>query len=192
LATSSYTEGGVTVHDEKVIVGEPYLAEYRAHTGNTGVSTATVDAHLMQLMAGASLHVYVRRIRVYQRAVATTASIVAVGLFRLTSAGTGGTAFTPSPLDAADGASGATSMSLPTAKGTEGTQIEAITAYFTQTISATQTPRDVLLYDFDFRGLRQKGLRIPAGTANGIALRIRDATAAATVFWVVEFTEASW
>lgn len=190
LATNSYTEGAVTVHDQKAIIGEPYLPEYRILAAS--VSTATLDSHVLQIMAGASLNLYVRRIRVYQGTLATTAVLARFDIARLTTAGTGGTALTPAPFDTTDAAAGATGMTLPTVKGTEGTVVELATGYFAQTILATAVPNQALLYDWDFGGLRQKAIRIPAGAANGLAVKNRTAVAGAAVMVVIEFTEASF
>lgn len=185
--------GGNTVEDQVTLLGEHYLATYNVVTAAAGTSAATAASHILQIMAGASLNVFVRWIKVYQLAPATAAAIDALELVRLTTAGTGGTVVTPAALDTADSASGATAMTLPTVKGTEGTFIERATVQWTQTV-ATQSGGQMsqLLATFDFDGFHEKGLRIPSGAANGIALKNPTARAAATVIVVAKIVETNF
>ena len=133
LHTFQRTIGANSVEDEVVLNGEQYLATYRIATAQTSVATAS--SHLLQIMAGATLNVYIRSIRVYQVAMATAAAITVVALFRLTTAGTGGTVMAPQPLDTTDAASGSTSMTLPTVKGTEAANpLDYAEAYWLQTL----------------------------------------------------------
>lgn len=184
LATNSYTEGGVTVHDEKFILGEPYLATYVARA-NT-VSGATSADHLMQLMAGASLNVRIRRIRVRQQAAASAVGATVIEVLRLTTAGTGGTTVTPSKLENADAASGGTAMTLPTAKGTESTILwdDGFWAG-TAAIPVRDTVEWVQLPS-------SKPIVIAAGTSNGIAIKITTGLASLSVTVDVEFAETSF
>jgi hypothetical protein len=188
LATSSYTEGGVTVHDEKVIFGENYLASYTVTTDS--VSTATANSHLLQIMAGASLKVRIRRVEMFQNVPATTVVLMETRLYRLTTAGTGGSAISAGALDTSDSAAGATVMSLPTAKGTETNVIGMGKPYMVQTLGAgAQLNQPIWVLDFD--RLRSKPLIIAAGTANGIAIKNVTAVAAGTVgfnIWLDETT----
>ena len=114
--TNQRTIGANDVHDEYVVAGIPFFASY---VGGNGISSrdGDPDSHLMQLMAGASLNVYVTRIRVYQFGLATTAAIVPLAILRLTTAGTGGTAVTPAPLDTTDSAVGAHGDDPPDREG---------------------------------------------------------------------------
>src|ERR1035437_699489 len=100
MATVSYTEGGYTVSDQKVILGEQYLPTFVVNAA--GIVTDTSADHLVQIMAGSGLNVRIRRIAIWQSTVATTAAIADLAIVRLTSAGTGGSAITPAPLDTAD------------------------------------------------------------------------------------------
>jgi hypothetical protein len=180
LHTFSRIIGANTVEDEVILHGEPYEASYVIR--GTGISCATLDSHILQIMAGATLQVYVDRIIVYQQAAATAAAIVPFDVTRLTTAGTGGTAITPAPFDASDAASGATAMTLPGVKGTEGAVLDIASSYFVQTISASLgVPQSAELCRFDYDRRRVKAIRITAGVTNGIAVKIRAATAGATV-----------
>lgn len=193
LHTFNRTIGANSVEDEVIVLGEQYLASYGAGT-QAQVSVATANSHLFQLMAGASLNVYVREIRVYQAAVATAAAINFLAIFRLTTAGTGGTAITPQPHDTTDAASGAAAMSLPTAKGTEAAAwIDGAEVYWLQTMpTAVEFQPLRAKWTFGEPGSKLKALRIPAGTANGICVKNLTANAAATCIVVCEFSEANF
>ena len=189
LRTATKSISGQTRHEEYGHLGEPDEATYTASAAS--VSWATANDHTFQLMAGSSLNVYVRRIQVWQAGLATTAIIVTGTILRLTTAGTGGTARTPAPLDTTDGASGATVMTLPTAKGTEGVTLYNETVYCLQTVP-TSAYFETCIFDVDYERLRGKALRIPAGTANGIALKNLTAVAGMSVTFTVTFSEASY
>lgn len=190
--TFQRTIGANTVEDTISIVGIPYLAAYNV-TAAAGVSTATAASHLLQIMAGASLNVWVYRLALYQVAVATAAAIDIIEIVRLTTAGTGGTAITPAARDTSDAAAGATAMTLPTAKGTEGVFVDRATAQFTQTIATQAGGKEAtLLVEFDFARIFGKPIRIAAGTANGIAIKNPTARAGATVLPVAYVMEANY
>jgi hypothetical protein len=185
------TVGANTVEDEYVLQGENALATYCFPTLGAASSTATANSHLLQIMAGASLKVRIRRIEMHQSGLATTATFMQTTIVRLTTAGTGGTAVTPSPLDPADAASGATAMMLPTVKGTEGVGIAGASCYMMQTVTASaQMTNPIAVWDFDRP--RSKPLIIPAGAANGIAVKNLTAVAAGTVHFTVWFDESTF
>lgn len=191
LHSFNRTIGANSVEDEVVLLGENYLASYMLTTQGTNVSTATANSHLLQIMAGASLKVRIRRIEMHQLAMATTVTVPIIQLFRLTTAGTGGTTLTPAALDPGDSASGATAMTLPSSKGTEGVQVGEGRPYLMQTLSAS-TPLVNPVWVMDFDRPRSKPLIISSGTANGIAVKIVTATAAATVAFNVWLDESSF
>lgn len=186
----SRTVGANTVLDEVTLPGEYHGATYTVSA--SGMSTATASSHLLQIMAGSSLNVYIRRIRIEQLANATTAALNSYLLIRLSSAGTGGTSLTPAPLDTSDSASGATAMTLPSAKGTETTEIRRETLVMRQAFLTTATqPEETITWEWlPTHGV--KALRIPAGTSNGICVKNGSAVAAGTVIVYVEFVELSY
>lgn len=191
LHTFQRTVGANIVEDEVVLVGESYLPGYLV--GNSvAISTVTTNSHLLQLMAGASLPVRVRRIEMYQEALAGGTAIAKAELRRLTSAGTGGTVLTPEKLDPADAASGATARALPGTPGTEGSVVA-----FWSGVLPTTAPTTVALVGgpmlvWDFERLRSKGLIIPAGTANGIAIKWLVGIVSASVRFNVWFDEINF
>lgn len=192
LHVNSRTIAAATTLEQFVTLAESNFATYNIVTAAT--SAATAASHTLQIMAGASLPVYLRRIVVYQIGLATTAAIVNWDVLRLTSAGTGGTSVTPSPLDTTDAASGATGMTLPTAKGTESTALWRASSSLTQTVATQNAGSDntkILDLDFDklFHG---KCPRIAAGTSNGICLKQVTGAAAATVYVVATISEATY
>ena len=182
------TIGANNVEDEFTIPGEYPYASYSVDSGN--VSAATAASHLLQVMAGASLPVRIRRIRIEQFANATTGAAMALSITRLSTAGTGGTAVTPRPFDTTDAAAGATAMTLPTVKGTETVSIFEMVLTMRQTVAAAGTQPD------DFWEWTQlpntKPIIIPAGAANGICIKNGTAIAAGTVIVTVELVETNF
>lgn len=190
LHTVTTAIGGTTVHDQVVKQGEPYLATYTVTAIN--ISLATAASHVLQIMAGSTLNVYLRRLWICQKATATTASIVGLALSRLTTAGTGGGAVTLRPLNTTDAAAGATAMTLPTVKGTTAYDMAFWTAQVIQTVGTGGSGDNTVLLDLDFDAMRTKPPRIPAGTANGLAIANVDAVAAATVYVTALISEANF
>jgi hypothetical protein len=186
LATSQYTDGANVKDDEVSVLGEQHLAAYAAVPG-AAANTTTINKHMAQLMAGASLHVYVRWIGIYLLAVAAAATIVEVRLHRLTTAGTGGTAGTQAALDTTDAAAGATSMTMPAVLGTEGAAINSTTMGVIAAAPAAALAEGLLIWSWGNKGdfTRTKAIRIPAGTANGLA--VKNATALATATYLVHY-----
>ena len=188
--TFQRTIGANTVEGEVVVMGEQYLAEYTVAT-ITPVSVATANSHPLQIVAGASNRLRVRRIEVAQMVPATTAAFCQWAIYRLTSAGTGGTAITGQLLDPADAAVGATCMTLPTAKGTEGALLWSGASVMTQTLTATPAAiNPILVLDFD--DTRRKPIHVAAGATNGIALKNITAIAACTVIVTAWWSESSF
>ena len=99
LHSDTRTYSGSTKHDQYVLPAEYNLATYKVIA--QGVSVATANDHILQIMAGASLNVRLRRFRIEQSANATTVGAKNVELWRLSTAGTGGTAATPRPRNTA-------------------------------------------------------------------------------------------
>ena len=183
------TIGANTVEDEYTLLGENALASYIVQSGQA--SLATASAHLLQIMAGASLKVRIRRIEIWQQAAITAGTLFDYQLYRLSTAGTGGTAVTPAPLDTTDSASGCTAMVIPTAKGTETTLLARVWPYMIQTLGAsTYTGNPIVVWDFDRP--RSKPLIIAAGTTNGIAIKNGSSSAAGAVMITVWLDESSF
>jgi hypothetical protein len=187
LHTWARVVGATTVEDEFVIPGEYPLATYVGQSAASSIATA--NDHV-QLMAGGALNVRIRRIRVEQAGLATAAAIAAFGVYRLSTAGTGGGVVTPRPLDSADAACGATMMTLPTVKGTE-----AVNELFRRRMVLTQTVATAggALGAWEWVAAPgSKGILIPAGAANGIAIKNLAAYAGASIDVSIDFVETSF
>ena len=184
LHSWSKTISAATVHDEFTLPGEMPYPTYTVSA--TGVSSATGLSHMMQVMAGGALNVRIRKIRVAQLVAPAGVNTVELSLVRLTTAGTGGGAVTARPFDTAAAAAGASGMTLPTAKGIEGTVLW-IQSFWVGTAAIpvlglwdwTQLPND-------------QAIIIPAGAANGFAIKNTSALATATFTIAVEFTETNF
>ena len=189
LHTVTTSIGGSTVHDQVVKHGDAHLATYTFSA--LSVSTATGNSHILQIMAGSTLNVYLRRLQIYQSNPATTATIVIWDLLRLTTAGTGGGAVTANPFDTTDAAAGATGMTLSTVQGTEGARLHRFSSQVIQTIGASGTGSNPIMVEYTWDGLRTKAPRIAAGTSNGLVIKNVGAVAAATVHVVATIVEAN-
>jgi hypothetical protein len=189
LHTFQRTIGANIVEDEVVILGEHYLPTFVATAG--GISTATVGDDAIQIMAGAATIVRIRRIRMEQDGLVTAAAVSTWSVGRLTAAGTGGTALTPQKMDTADTLGSTAAFAVPNA--THGTI--AATYHFRRSLFLVQTAPVGGLGNVAWEWLAMPGgkpLIIPAGVANGIAVRNQTARAGGSVSIEVEFTETSF
>jgi hypothetical protein len=182
------TVGANTVHDTFALPGELPYSSYIVMA--SAVSIGTANDHILAIMAGSALNVRIRRWKIKQVANATTAQATTVSLYRLTTAGTGGTAVTPAPMELADGASGATARTLPTAKGTESTELMRIPLVWRQAVSATAAQADDG-YEWEQHPYG-KPIVIAAGTSNGIAFKTNSAVATCSVTIIVDFVETTF
>ena len=183
----SKTVSAQTVYDEFTLPGEFPYASYSVQAGS--ISVATTADHVLQLMAGSTLNVRIRRITVMQSTLVTTAAFLPLIVLRLTTAGTGGTSITPSKFDNADAPAGATAMTLPTAKGTEGVELFRRQMALTQTLATSSS----IVPAWEWIQLpNEKPLIIPAGTSNGICVKVGGGRAGAAVDVTVEFVETSF
>ena len=184
--TNQRTISAVAREDAYVQLGEPDYPTYvtRADT----ISIATSADHILQIMADGTS--YSRLLRYW---IAFTDDRPAsdlspqIGLLRLSTAGTGGTALTPSAHDTADTYAGG-AMTLPTAKGTEGAQIHY--HYFN---IPTAFPSSAV-YERIYWEAHPRAKPIIFGTAvtAGIAWKITTGIASATISIHAEFTVTSY
>jgi len=178
--------GGQTVNDQVVLLGIPQLAGYIA-AANT-ISIATANDHVIALMAGTTLNLYVYRIEVSQRNTCTSQGQAVYEITRLTTNGSGGTTVTPRPYDTTSAAAGASARTLDSSKGTEGVALFRMQhgMYNAMPIPTFDTTD---MWEAHFLS---QCLRIPAGTSNGLALKSLVANAAGTVNATIEFFEANF
>lgn len=169
-----------TIGANVVLAEATFAAEYPYATYMVPIVTGAPAAndHLLSIQAGASLHLKIRSIFVKQAGNAATATVLTLELRRIsTVAHATGTAITPSPLDPASGASGFSARSLPGTKGTEGVLIGTRSLPIRQAVLATAAQTDHQFF-WDFDRLREPGIVCPAGSSNGLALKILGATTA--------------
>lgn len=185
LRTFNRTIGANSVEEQFVNLGAQSLATYSALGGGL---TTTANSHQLQIMAGAALNVRIHRIRIYQTVNVTTLAFYVFEVWRLTTAGTGGTVVTPSKFDNGDAASGATAMTLPTVKGTEGAQLDSLAFPL---VAATTAGQPSPIWEWN-QSVIGKPYIIPAGTANGIVVKNVTNAAAGQCKVVIEFTETSY
>lgn len=186
LHTWNRTIGANSIEDEFTLPGEFPYASYTVVFDVAGVA----NDHIIQIMAGASLPVRIRSIEVQQGGNLTAAAVLKFGIFRLTTAGTGGTAVTPRPMDSADAASGATAATLPTIKGTEGVELRKFAFVGRQAFLATASQ-----YDGRYTWTQQPGMKpiiIPAGIGNGLALKSLVTLAGGGVMGTIDFVETNF
>jgi len=179
------TDGADTVVQPYSHLAEPETASYRIIFA--GIALATANSHICQVMAGASLRVGIKRIRIWQVANATSIARFQYRLYRLTTAGTGGSSVTPAALDPADSAAGAAAMTLPSSKGTESTLVD----HGRHLVHTTATTVGLVEQSWDFSQLRDKCLWIASGTSNGLALKAISSDASATVDGVIDIVESA-
>jgi hypothetical protein len=187
LNTWDRTISSTLVQDQFVQFGEYPYPTYGVVA--EAISVATTADHILQIMAGSSNHVRIRYIYVEQSAGAAAASNLSLQLLRLTTAGTGGSAITPFKFDTGDAAAGATAMTIPTAKGTESTLLRRVNISLRQNAN-TGTQED----GWEWRQApNTKPLIIPAGTSNGIAIKVvAGVTTSPSVNIYVEFVETAF
>lgn len=182
------TISAVLVQDQFVLPGEYPYASYTVVF--EGVSSATAADHIVQIMAGTTNYVRIRRIRFWQEGSAAAAAQRRFQILRLTTAGTGGSAITPAKHDNGDSAAGATAMTLPTVKGTESTLTLTSGLVLHQAVLTTATqPENVQEW---VQSPNSKPLIIPAGTSNGICLKTVTGNTSATLAGIIEFVETAW
>src|SRR3990167_1127884 len=116
--TWTHTVSGNTRHDQIVKIGRAFEATY---CGIGTGSVATTADHVFVLHAGADYDVWLDNIVIAQGGLAAAAGRAIFGLYRVSTAGTGGGAVTARPLDAADtDPFGGSMFTIPSSKGTEG------------------------------------------------------------------------
>lgn len=187
IASYQRSVDAATVETYKYVKDEPFMHSYTAVV-TAAVAMSTANSHLIQLMAGGTLRVGLRSILIEQVANATGIARIQLQLYRLTTAGTGGTSITPRPLDPLNSSVGATVMTLPSSKGTEGVLIDQ--RHMLIHTTATTIGVDPLRWDLETE--RTQSAWITAGTSNGLAVKCVPSDASATFRMTMTFVEASY
>lgn len=170
LSYVSFTdEASNSAYVERVSLHEPVSATYTVSI-TTAISFATANAHLLQIMAGTSKRFALRRLKLWLTAAATAAAIKQMQLVLLTTAGTGGGAITPCAIDRADTTFSGASQTLPSSKGTESDILWEFDCAAWAAVPTTGILPPIIDEEWDDRG--SKSIVIPAGTSNGLALKL--------------------
>lgn len=185
--TNQRTSGANTVEEYTSVIAEPPLSTYTISFASTLLSTA--NSHPLQIMAGASLRVHLRKLVIYQSANAAANTPVVFELRRVTTAGTGGSGIVAAPMDTADPVAGAAAMVLPSSKGTEGVLVGGRHRGTILANASTANLQPIL--DLDWSRERTKGPVIAAGTSNGLVLKNISTDSTVQIEGYAEIVEAT-
>lgn len=117
------TIASTTMQDPAVFPAEFPLPTYTASAAGVRVNTA--NSHLLQIMGDGTNYVRLRRLTIRQANIASAASTLDLRVFRLSTAGTGGSSLSARALDESDTTpyAGSVRTGVTTSKGTEGDQL---------------------------------------------------------------------
>ena len=188
IHTIDRTVASILVQDQVVIPGlfpfDTFIASAAA------VSAANAGDDMLQLMAASSMHLHVVRVRVEQMAPVGTAAYTDLQLLRITTAGTLGTAVTPTKLNNGSAATGVGMSGILNAnRGTAGASIFQRAIEPIQTAPAGGGPTPFWEWTKSEYG---SAIVIPGGGSNGIAIRNGHARASLTLNVEIEFFEATY
>lgn len=184
LHTHQRTISSTAREDQYVQQGESAYPTYVVDTGS--VSIATSSDHLLQIMADGTNYTRLKRFRIQPTDdIPASASVALVQLFRLSTAGTGGTAKSEAPYDTADNYTG-DMRTLPAAKGTESTRLMNVRLALPSSLGAS--------LDY-FEWVELPGMKpIIFGTATsaGLAWKIQTGIASCQIEITAEFIVTSY
>lgn len=187
LRTNSRTIGGTAVHEQGVIIGEGNAATYTALVKDIAISTAA--AHLLIIQGDGTNYVRLRRIKIHQSTAAGAAATAYFGVYRTTTAGTGGTVVDARPFDSADtNPYGGTVASAPTSKGTEGDQLLHMRVGLNSAANLT----NIYMTEWVARDDNTKSILLGSAVTGGIAIKNETAVGTAKVDIEVEFVVTSY
>jgi hypothetical protein len=184
IHTNARTISATSREDQFVLLGEPAYPTYTVAL--SGISVATTDSHVLQVMGDGTNYSRLLRVRVIP-AYATSAAATGVSILRLSTAGTGGTSRTPAPHDTADTYAGG-AMTLPSSKGTEAATLLVFpTLWFPASASGAQQFAQEWLAP-----PRGKPIIFGTATSNGIALKVSTGLAGGTIGFEFTFATTSY
>ena len=187
LHYNARTISAVSREDQYVLPGQNAYPTYIARAD--GISIATVDSHVLQIMADGTN--YSRLLRYWITATSdgpVADTTIQIGLVRLTTAGTGGSAVTPAPYDTADTYAGG-AMTLPSSKGTESTTLHR---WFLNAESAPAST-NAFSQDFVWEASRwAKPIIFGTGTGAGLCWKVIQEVASCSLSIHAEFVVSSF
>jgi hypothetical protein len=135
-----------------------------------------------------TLYTRIKRIYVEQVVGATTRTLAELSVFRLSTAGTGGTAITARGRDSADSYAGGV-MTLPTVKGTEGVELLHKRLQLLNTADVAANLANPNSWEWLAHGeMNEKPIIIGPATTDGIALKLITGIAVSTLDISITFT----
>jgi hypothetical protein len=184
LHTHQRTISATAREDQYVQQGESAYPTYVASAYN--IALDTVDDHVIQVMGDGTNYSRIKRIEILPRR-ATTATAIVLRMYRLSTAGTGGTSVTAQPFDTSD-TYGGTAMTLPSSKGTEGVALPA----WTLPTMATSSPGFGSVPFVWEPPPGTKPIIFGTATSNGIAIKNMLAVTGGLVTVNIIFTTTSY
>lgn len=180
------TIASTTTEEIYVQRAEPANPTYVAMASS--IATTTSASHLMFIMADGTNYTRIKRIYIEQVVGASAATLIQLQVFRLSTAGSGGTTVTARGLDAADTYAG-TIQTLPTVKGTEGVQLlqkrmQLLTTAQVAATTVNPTAWEWLAHEEDGR----KPIVFGTTSTDGIAIKIVTGITTGTLDLSVTFT----
>lgn len=186
LQTDERTIGGTAVDAQVILTGESAMPTYTAIASNIVLTTA--NAHLLQIMGDGTNYCRLRSVSLAQSTLSGAVNTAMIAIYRLSTAGTGGSAVSSYPFDAADTSPyGGGAMTLPTVKGTEGTLLYQFRLGVTATNPMNSNDQLLWVPTDD-----QKPIIWGTSIANGIAFKIVGNVATAAVDCIVTFTLSTY
>jgi len=185
LWTDARTVSAVSRHAQFTLPAPPVYPSYSALASI--ITTATSAAHVLQIMGDGTNYSRLFRFEICMTDdIPAAASAFQMHLYRLSTAGTGGSALNGQPYDAGDATYGGGVMTLPTVKGTEGI---GLNLYMTIPLPSAQP--FISRYVWEAQS-RSKEIIFGTSTANGIAFKIVTGLASATIQIMAEFYVTSF
>ena len=182
LRTNTRTIAATTVHEQALMVGEGNAATYTAIGIDQAVTTS--GDHVLFIQGDGTNYGRLRRITIRQSTLAGAVGTLDLRLLRTSTAGSGGTAVSPRPFDAADTDPFAgTCQTRPSSKGTEGNQL----LQFRLGITATNPMTNANAVEWRDDWNNTKPIIWGTSTANGLCLKVQTGVATVKIDVELEF-----
>lgn len=188
LRTNTRTIGGGTVHEQGIIIGEGNAATYTAIAKN--ISITTTAAHVLFLQGDGTNYCRIRRITIQAVTPPASTTLAHFGVYRTTTAGSGGTTVNCRPFDTADtNPYAGVVQTLPTSKGTVSDQLLVMRVAYLGTGGIHNNTNRV---EWIARDDNSKSIVFGSAITGGIAIQIETGVTSATVDVEVEFVVTSY
>jgi hypothetical protein len=184
LHTQSRSYGGTTKEDQAFLKAQATRATYRAYA--SAVITTTSASHMIFIQADGTNYTFITGFWLAQTTLAGAVATANMQVVRTSTAGSGGSAITANPVDAADSAYAGTIQTLPSSKGTEGVVLLGGPVGITATNPMTTVNQWAWRCDDD-----EKAITIGTATTDGIAFKLVTGIATSKLDLTIEFYVAA-